>query len=600
MTPGRVRRRAPAPPGCAGVGRARLRPVRGDPDARPARPRREAGVLPAARGGAREPRGLGAVRAPRGLPGGARPVPRRRADPSQQRRFASICSRSTPPGRRSPSPRTTPAASSHPTPPPELANDLATVSVQQPDGSFEREAGPLRRAAAAAGGVPEAVGRAPARCSHDRRGAPAGVRRRRRRAGRVLRRQRRRDRRAEMSRPSARLREWFGERLITPGGIRGQVLREQDSEREASTTTRSTASSTTHLVRAEQRDGEDLVRARARPPGRPGARLEHRLVRASTCIRCSGRRRCGSGRKTGEPAPARSGAEGRGGLGPGQPGVRAPGRGGSADPFGHAAAGRAEKAEDADRDRGGPPGARRTALRGSAPGRSCSGADARRATASATSLALASAASEQLDSSLDQSLLLALAANQTKDNAQARSAMTLALETARASGFDAILASPDCDRVVSVASAADGKTLAVGCDNGKTLLWDVAAEAMRGAPLASRRLRQPSSVSRSPARRSRSAATTGTRCCGMSRPRPRAARPSPTPPATASTASRSLPPPTGSRSAAATGRRWCGVSGPRHAQRDRRQPRLQPRRQRRVRRQDARGRLRQREDAAVG
>src|SRR4029079_6257817 len=82
-------------------------------------------------------------------------------------------------------------------------------------------------------------------------------------------------------------------------------------------------------------------------------------------------------------------------------------------------------------------------------------ADARHATVSARSLALASAASEHLDSSLDQSLLLALAANQTKEHAQAHKTMTLALETARASGFDAILASPDCDRVVSVASAAD-------------------------------------------------------------------------------------------------------------------------------------------------
>ena len=43
-----------------------------------------------------------------------------------------------------------------------------------------------------------------------------------------------------------------------------------------------------------------------------------------------------------------------------------------------------------------------------------------------------------------------------------------------------------CDSVASVAFAADGdgKTLAVGCGNGKTLLWNVAAAATRGAPLA--------------------------------------------------------------------------------------------------------------------
>ena len=39
------------------------------------------------------------------------------------------------------SPRTMPAASSHPTPRCKLANDLATISVQQPDGSFEQETG---------------------------------------------------------------------------------------------------------------------------------------------------------------------------------------------------------------------------------------------------------------------------------------------------------------------------------------------------------------------------------------------------------------------------------------------------------------------------
>ena len=74
-------------------------------------------VLPAARGSAGEPRGLGAVRAARGLPGGARPVPRRRADPAEQR-----VPRRSAHGRRRPrcdrrGRHTTPAASSHPTPP---------------------------------------------------------------------------------------------------------------------------------------------------------------------------------------------------------------------------------------------------------------------------------------------------------------------------------------------------------------------------------------------------------------------------------------------------------------------------------------------------
>ena len=51
------------------------------------------------------------------------------------------------------------------------------------------------------------------------------------------------------------LREWFGDRLITPGGIRGQVLREQTATGGLDNDAVDSLVAT-HLVRAEQRDAK--------------------------------------------------------------------------------------------------------------------------------------------------------------------------------------------------------------------------------------------------------------------------------------------------------------------------------------------------------
>jgi WD40 repeat protein len=101
----------------------------------------------------------------------------------------------------------------------------------------------------------------------------------------------------------------------------------------------------------------------------------------------------------------------------------------------------------------------------------------------ATSLVLASAATPLIETHLDESLLFALAANQTEPTAQARSTMTLALETARISGIDAILPNPACDQVNGDEFSPAGNMLAVACSSGSTVLWELAAGKRSSQPL---------------------------------------------------------------------------------------------------------------------
>lgn len=134
----------------------------------------------------------------------------------------------------------------------QLAGDLATITVQQPDGSFEEQTGiyvePLqlqvvcRRLWDELPADTRTIGIENLLASGDVDAALAAY------YDRSL---------AEIAGadvPAERgLREWFGERLITAGGIRGQVLREQSASGglDNASVDRLVA---THLVRAEQRD----------------------------------------------------------------------------------------------------------------------------------------------------------------------------------------------------------------------------------------------------------------------------------------------------------------------------------------------------------
>lgn len=108
--------------------------------------------------------------------------------------------------------------------------------------------------------------------------------------------------------------------------------------------------------------------------------------------------------------------------------------------------------------------------------------EARSATRSAASLALASAAREELSTRLDASLLLGVAAYRESPNAEAASAVVGALEAARRSGAEAILRG-DRGGVRAIAFSPDSRTLASADFAGTLRLWDVREKVSLGEPL---------------------------------------------------------------------------------------------------------------------
>ena len=107
---------------------------------------------------------------------------------------------------------------------------------------------------------------------------------------------------------------------------------------------------------------------------------------------------------------------------------------------------------------------------------------AKRATRSATSLALASAAKDEVGRHVDLSLLLGLAAFRVSPSAEAASSMVGALEAARDSGAEAILRG-DRKGVRAIAFSPDGHTLASADFNGVIQLWDTRTRMRLGGPL---------------------------------------------------------------------------------------------------------------------
>lgn len=109
--------------------------------------------------------------------------------------------------------------------------------------------------------------------------------------------------------------------------------------------------------------------------------------------------------------------------------------------------------------------------------------EARSATKSATSLALASAAKEQLPGNVDEALLLALEGYRESPSPDAASAMVESLSAARRSGAVAILRGHPRG-VRAIAWSPDERTVASADFNGTLRLWDVQERRPIGEPLS--------------------------------------------------------------------------------------------------------------------
>jgi WD40 repeat protein len=108
-------------------------------------------------------------------------------------------------------------------------------------------------------------------------------------------------------------------------------------------------------------------------------------------------------------------------------------------------------------------------------------AEARTATRSATSLALASTAATQLPTRPDTALLLGLEAYRSSPTPEAQSALLSALEAVRLSGVTAILRG-GADGVRTIAVSRDGSTLAAADFDGTVRLFDLQERKPIGQP----------------------------------------------------------------------------------------------------------------------